>query len=132
MKAPLHCGIAVAILMSASAYGSVQDILQDYVHAGAGPFDSAAGKAAWMKVHRPATGGEPRSCSSCHGSDLTRAGRHVTTGKAIEPLAVSANPSRLSDPRKVEKWFRRNCRWTLGRDCTPQEKGDFIRYISNP
>jgi hypothetical protein len=131
MKATLHCGLVVAILMSASAYGSVQDILQDYVQAGAGPFDPAAGEAAWVKAHRPTTG-QPRSCSSCHGSDLTRAGRHVTTGKPIEPLAVSANPSRLSDPRKVETWFRRNCRWTLGRDCTPQEKGDFIRYISNP
>ena len=41
-------------------------------------------------------------------------------------MAVSVNPKRLSDPAKVEKWFGRNCRWTLGRDCTPQEKADFV------
>ena len=131
MKGTLYCGL-VAILVNAGAYGSIQDILQGYAQAGAGPFDPAAGKAAWVQVHRHTEAGEPRSCSSCHGSDLTRAGRHVTTGKPIEPLAVSTNPSRLSDPQKVETWFRRNCRWTLGRDCTPQEKGDFIRYISKP
>jgi hypothetical protein len=131
MKGTLHCGL-MAILVSGGAYASVQDILQGYAQAGAGPFDPEAGKAAWVKARRSTDSTEPRSCSSCHGNDLTRAGRHVTTGKPIEPLAVSANPSRLSDPHKVETWFRRNCRWTLGRDCTPQEKGDFIRYISNP
>ena len=122
----------MAILVSAAAHGSVEDILAAYGKAGAGPFAAAAGKAAWVQEHRPSDADQPRSCASCHGSDLTRPGRHVTTGKSIEPLAVSANPSRLSDPHKVETWFGRNCRWTLGRDCTPQEKGDFLRYISNP
>ncbi|MBV5273127.1 MAG: DUF1924 domain-containing protein, partial [Lamprocystis purpurea] len=75
--------------------------------------------------------GEQRSCVTCHGTDLTKPGKHATTGKPIEPLAVSANSERLTDPAKVEKWFGRNCRWTLGRDCTPQEKGDFVRYIQS-
>jgi hypothetical protein len=44
-------------------------------------------------------------------------------------MAKSVNPQRLTDPGKAEKWFGRNCRWTLGRDCTPQEKGDFVALI---
>lgn len=90
--------------------------------------DPAAGKAAWTTEH-PAPEGPARSCATCHTADLTRAGRHAATGKAIEPLAPSVNPSRLTDPAKVEKWLLRNCRWTLGRECTATEKADFLAYI---
>ena len=93
--------------------------------------DAEPGRTAWVHQHRPVSGGDARSCSGCHRSDLTQPGRHVVTGKPIEPMAVSVNPARLSDPKKVEKWFRRNCRWTLGRECTSGEKQDFIRYISS-
>ncbi|TBR21868.1 MAG: DUF1924 domain-containing protein, partial [Candidatus Nitrosotenuis sp.] len=34
------------------------------------------------------------------------------------------------DPKFVEKWFKRNCKETLERECTPQEKGDFLAYLS--
>ncbi|HCS12500.1 MAG TPA: hypothetical protein DIW28_01710, partial [Zetaproteobacteria bacterium] len=44
--------------------------------------------------------------------------------KRIEPMAPSVNPERLTDPAKIEKWFGRNCEWTIGRDCTAQEKAD--------
>ncbi len=103
-------------------------ILEAY---GAGPFDPEAGAAAWVRAHRRAGDARPRSCSGCHGADLTRPGRHVKTGKPIEPLAVSVNPGRLTDIKKVEKWLRRNCRWTLGRECTAREKGDFLGFISS-
>jgi len=53
----------------------------------------------------------------------------VKTGKTIEPIAVSANPERFTDVSKTEKWFRRNCKWTLGRECTPQEKGDLLTWL---
>jgi hypothetical protein len=43
-------------------------------------------------------------------------------------LAPSAQSDRFSDPEKVEKWFKRNCTW--GRECTAQEKGDFLAYLS--
>ncbi|MCH2222803.1 MAG: DUF1924 domain-containing protein, partial [Dechloromonas sp.] len=52
------------------------------------------------------------------------------TGKAIRPLAVSANGERLSDPAKVEKWFGRNCKEVLGRACSAAEKADFVAYMS--
>jgi hypothetical protein len=44
---------------------------------------------------------------------------------------VSVNPKGLADPAKVEKWLGRNCRWTLGRDCSLQEKGDFVTYFQS-
>jgi hypothetical protein len=93
--------------------------------------DAAAGASAWTREHAPADGSAMRSCVSCHTRDLTNPGRHAKTGKPIEPMAPSANPSRLRDPAKVEKWFRRNCRWTFGRECTASEKADFLAYIQS-
>jgi hypothetical protein len=113
----------------ASAPGD--DLIATYQRQGAGPFQAAAGGRAWAQEQSPAGADGPRSCATCHGSDLTRPGRHVTTGKTIEPMAVSVNPKRLTDPAHAEKWFGRNCRWTLGRDCSPQEKGDFVRLIQS-
>lgn len=121
--------VLAAILCAVSSAAAADELLPAYERGGAGPFDSLAGKAAWVTDH-PAGDGEPkRSCASCHGADLSRAGRHLRTGKPIQPLAVSVDPTRLTDPAKVEKWLQRNCRWTLGRECTPQEKGDFIVFI---
>jgi hypothetical protein len=91
--------------------------------------DAAAGKSAWTAEHNPPGATEPRSCATCHNADLKTAGKHASTGKPIEPMAVSVNPKRLTDPAKIEKWLGRNCRWTLGRVCTPQEKADFLSYI---
>lgn len=93
--------------------------------------DAAAGKRDWTAEHSPPGADQPRSCATCHRADLTQTGKHATTGKAIEPMAVSVNPKRLTDPAKVEKWFGRNCRWTLGRDCTSQEKANFLSYIKS-
>ena len=31
----------------------------------------------------------------------------------------------------MEKWFRRNCHWTLGRACMPEEKADFLAFIQS-
>jgi hypothetical protein len=40
-----------------------------------------------------------------------------------------ANRERFTDPAKVEKWFKRNCKEVLNRVCTPQEKADFAAYV---
>lgn len=79
------------------------------------------------------TGGDPEAnaCVACHGADPKQAGANVKTGKLIEPMAVSANPKRYTDADDVEKWFRRNCKEVLGRECTPVEKGDFISFMAN-
>jgi hypothetical protein len=91
--------------------------------------DPAAGRAAWNAEHPQADGSPARSCATCHTADLTPAGEHAKTGKTIEPMAPSVNPERLTDPKKVEKWLFRNCRWTIGRECTAAEKADFLAYI---
>lgn len=73
-------------------------------------------------------GGDWR-CSTCHTDDPRADGRHVVTGKAIEPLAPAVNPARFSDATRSEKWFRRNCRDVLRRECSAQEKGDVLAYL---
>jgi hypothetical protein len=130
MKIKITFGIA-ALVATSMVYGSALNLIEGYRNAGAGPFSPDAGGSAWTQEHQSPSGVDTRSCASCHGTDLTQAGRHVKTGKPIEPMALSVNPTRLADPKKVEKWFRRNCRWTLGRECTPQEKGDFIQFMSS-
>ena len=118
-----------AALMAGTTFGGSPDLFSDYKAAGAGPFSSAAGQSAWIQEYPASNGPGRRSCASCHGSDLSKEGRHIKTGKPIAPMALSVNAQRLTEAGKVEKWFRRNCRWTLDRECTPQEKGDFIQFI---
>jgi hypothetical protein len=119
------------IVFAGMAQGATPDLLRGYADAGAGSFSPEAGRSAWIREYPAPGGGAARSCASCHGADPGRSGRHIETGKPIEPMARSANPARLTDPGTVEKWFRRNCRWTLGRECTPQEKGNFVQYLSS-
>jgi len=70
------------------------------------------------------------ACTSCHTDSPLNVGQHAVTGKTIRPLAVVANPERFADTAKVEKWFGRNCKEVIGRDCTPAEKADFVTYMS--
>jgi hypothetical protein len=69
------------------------------------------------------------SCASCHGTSPSHPGKHASTGKSIAPLAPLVNPERFSDTAKVEKWFRRNCKDVLNRECTPLEKADVVAYV---
>jgi hypothetical protein len=73
--------------------------------------------------------GKEWSCASCHTADPRQAGRHTVTGKPIRALAPAANPERFSSRDKAEKWFKRNCNDTLGRECTSAEKADLIAYL---
>jgi hypothetical protein len=56
-------------------------------------------------------------------------GRHASTDKAIEPLAPAANAKRFTDSAKAEKWFRRNCKDVLARECTAAEKADVLAWL---
>lgn len=69
------------------------------------------------------------SCATCHTSDPRQPGRHVVTGRALLPLAPAANAARFTDPAKVEKWFRRNCRDVIGRECSAVEKADVTAWL---
>ena len=124
-RAPIIILLSLPLLAHA---GAVDSLLEKYRQQGAGEFSAGQGQARWKQTNSGPGGGE-RSCSDCHGVGLTQVGKHARTGKRIEPMAPSANPKRLTDMAKIEKWFKRNCKWTLGRACTPQEKGDYLVYL---
>lgn len=71
------------------------------------------------------------SCATCHTEDPRGTGEHCETHKKIQPMAPSANPDRFTDSAKVEKWFKRSCKDVLGRECSAQEKGDFLAYLAS-
>ncbi len=93
-------------------------------------FSAARGETLFSAKHG---GGAPEtpSCTACHGTDPRRPGENVKTKKAIEPMAVSANPKRYTGLAEAEKWFKRNCKQVLGRECTPLEKGDFVTFMTS-
>ena len=70
------------------------------------------------------------ACTACHTDNPKQGGRHAVTGKEIQPLAPVANAERFTDPAKVEKWFRRNCKEVVGRECNAAEKADVIQFLS--
>ena len=92
-------------------------------------FSAERGKALFMGTH---TGGKPAtpSCTTCHTKDPNATGQ-TRAGKIIEPMAVSKNPSRFTDPEKVAKWARRNCKSVLGRECSKTEIGDILTYLNS-
>jgi hypothetical protein len=53
----------------------------------------------------------------------------AVTVNVTVPLAPAANPERLSDTAKIEKWFKRNCNDVLGRECEAQEKADVLSWL---
>lgn len=117
--------------MITTAANVVDERLQTYQSAGAKNFNAAAGQSMWTRQNDQADGSKARACSSCHTSDLRQAGKHITTGKTIDAMSPAINPQRLTDADKIEKWFGRNCKWTMGRECTAQEKGDFLKFIQS-
>jgi hypothetical protein len=86
--------------------------------------DPQRGRQLWY-----AMSGE-RGCTSCHGEKPTSVGKHVQTGKPIEPMAPSLNPARFQSGKKIEKWFLRNCKWTFDRECSTQEKADILTWLA--
>ena len=90
-------------------------------------FSAARGQALHTQTF---AGGKPDTpaCTACHGATPRSSGR-TPAGKAVEPMALSLSPSRYSDAAKVDKWFTRNCRDVLGRECTPREKGDWLSFM---
>lgn len=89
-------------------------------------FSAERGKAIYF--HEENRDGKPMSCTSCHTSDPTAAGK-TPAFRSIKPLAPSASPQRFTDATKVEKWLKRNCNDVYARQCTAQEKGDFVSWI---
>ncbi len=93
-------------------------------------FKASAERGAAFFAKRFAVSEQMPACTSCHTDQPANAGKHVVTSKVIQPLSPSANAERLTDPAKVEKWFRRNCKEVLGRECTAPEKADFVAFLT--
>ena len=93
-------------------------------------FSAERGRALYLGPHPGGGGGGANACAACHTPDPRRPGRHVKTGRAIEPMAVSVNAARFTDLGEIEKRFRRDCKNVLGRACTPVEKGDFVTFLA--
>lgn len=134
--------ILVSLLCSAAFYSEASEreiLLNQYAKQASNQglnqenqaFSSARGKTLWRQSVKGQAPFPQRSCTTCHGNDLEREGKHVRTNKTIIPLAPSVNPSSLIDAEKIEKWFKRNCKWTLGRECSPQEKGNILTYLQS-
>ena len=73
--------------------------------------------------------GKQVACASCHTTNPADNGKHMVTGKPIRPLSPTVNDKRFTSVDKVEKNFTKHCNDIIGRDCTAQEKGNFIAYL---
>lgn len=120
----LLAAVMVALPLRVSATQTSQELMNEYKVSGAGPFDSGKGEALWRHTNNG------RSCVSCHSQSVKDQGRHERTGKVIEAMAPTVNSQRLLDSKKMKKWFLRNCKWVYGRECTAQEKGDILQWLS--
>ena len=73
--------------------------------------------------------GKQVACASCHTANPADNGKNIVTGKTIRPLAPAANEKRFTSVDNVEKNFTNHCNDIIGRDCTAQEKGNFIAFL---
>jgi mono/diheme cytochrome c family protein len=124
---PLSLLIPLLALSAATALAATPaDLLAGYAAQAGAPPQAARGQQFFTTRH-----GQEWSCSSCHGAVPVQGGKHVVTGKAIGALAPASNTERFTDPAKVEKWFRRNCKDVLGRECTVAEKADLLSWLTS-
>ncbi len=131
MKSYLLSACFLLLYQGAVHSGEVlESVIAEYQQQGNLSFSVASGKALWEQEISFTKSPNTRSCASCHGNNLAQSGKHIKTGKIIKPMAPSINPERFTNKKKIEKWFFRNCKWTWGRECSPQEKGDILRYLS--
>ena len=114
----------VVAVVPTSASEITDGLLQEYKQIATEAFNSDRGEKLWFQEVNG------HSCTSCHSPSVKTAGTHENTGKTIQPMAPSVNPERLTDRKKIEKWFLRNCKSTFGRECTAQEKGDILLWLS--
>ena len=124
------CCVGLIITTPTLANDTVANLVHEYQTQASRAFTAEAGRQLWITAF-PATNGKQRSCTTCHTDNPVQAGKHVRTGKRIEPLAPSINRERLTEENQIRKWLKRNCKWTLGRECTADEKGNLLTYLNS-
>lgn len=122
-------GLSVGFAQAESS--AVNTLLETYASQGVARIDAENGKNLWQKTYQGKGEYASRSCTNCHTDNLTKTGRHIKTNKQIKPMSPVVNPQRLTKLKTIKKWFKRNCKWTMGRKCTPQEKADILTYLTN-
>lgn len=121
----LHKFFALLLFASFHAMAATPaELLATYSTQAGQPANAAKGETFFKASH-----GQEWQCTSCHGKSPMSDGRHASTDKAIEPLAPAANAKRFTDNAKAEKWFRRNCKDVLARECTAAEKADVLAWL---
>lgn len=100
--------------------------LERFAAAAGAPGQAERGRQFFTSRH-----GGDWACASCHGNPPVGPGKHASTGKPIDPLAPAANPKAFTDSARVDKWFRRNCKDVLQRECTAGEKADVIAWLAS-
>lgn len=121
----LYPSLLVALLSALPVRAATPgELLANYAREAGVAADAARGQQLFTQRH-----GREWSCSSCHTTNPTAQGQHASTGKHIAPLAPSADPRRFTDAAKTEKWFRRNCKDVVGRECTAGEKADVLAWL---
>jgi len=123
-------GMALVLTFSASlALADSPANLLDTYKTQAKATGGAAGDVARGQSFFNSTHGNEWKCASCHGALPTGKGEHAITHKVIEPLAPAFNAQRFSDLAKADKWFRRNCKDVLARECSAAEKADVLAWL---
>jgi len=89
--------------------------------------NAEAGRAFYTKKHD--VNGKQMACTDCHTDNPAAKGKHAKTGKPIASLSPVVNPKRFSNLKKTEELFDEHCIDVLSRNCTSQEKGDYITYL---
>jgi len=132
MKRDMDKTILITMLFSSlflplpsMATDATDTLQQSYLKSSSTSYSASSGALFWKKEING------RSCTTCHSSSVKTKGRHKQTGKIILPMAPSINPKRLTSTKKIEKWFLRNCKWTYGRTCSTQEKGDILEWLKH-
>ena len=120
------CALTIAM---AGLTGSVQAATPTELSTAYATQAGAAAQAERGRQFFTTTHGKEWSCASCHTALATQAGKHASTGKLIAAMAPAVNAERLTDPAKVEKWFRRNCNDVVGRECSALEKADVMSWL---
>jgi hypothetical protein len=124
----LFCFVGLISAPAAFATPASDALLANYKAEGVTKFDAEKAKKDWNKEVK-GEDGDMISCNTCHGKDLSKSGQHHKTKKVIEPMSVKVNAERFTDEKKIEKWFKRNCKDVWSRECTAQEKGDFLTFL---
>lgn len=132
MKIKLHQSLALVLALNSPfvfASSAADNLMAAYAKDAPLAFSSERGKQVWDQVGITKKGIK-RQCSTCHSKDLAQQGKHYKSGKAIKAMAPSINPKRLIKEKKIKKWLKRNCKWTFGKECTAQQKGDILSYLN--